>query len=62
MTYGQQFGPTYLDGADVTKIKPHNYMKVKHFMFYLMMTLYVLRLLSTTTQLILVFWVGTCQH
>ncbi|AAR14802.1 putative orf1ab polyprotein [SARS coronavirus PUMC01] len=23
MTYGQQFGPTYLDGADVTKIKPH---------------------------------------
>nr|UFP05062.1 ORF1ab polyprotein [Severe acute respiratory syndrome-related coronavirus] len=23
MTYGQQFGPIYLDGADVTKIKPH---------------------------------------
>nr|AID16712.1 orf1ab polyprotein [Bat SARS-like coronavirus] len=23
MTYGQQLGPTYLEGADVTKIKPH---------------------------------------
>nr|UZH24830.1 ORF1a polyprotein [Sarbecovirus sp.] len=23
ITYGQQLGPTYMDGADVTKIKPH---------------------------------------
>uniref|UniRef100_UPI0034C6DF7D Papain-like protease nsp3 n=1 Tax=Severe acute respiratory syndrome coronavirus 2 TaxID=2697049 RepID=UPI0034C6DF7D len=31
MTYGQQFGPTYLDGADVTKIKPHNSHEGKTF-------------------------------
>nr|BDD37175.1 ORF1ab [Sarbecovirus sp.] len=31
MTYGQQFGPTYLDGSDVTKIKPHSSHENKTF-------------------------------
>nr|UZH24819.1 ORF1a polyprotein [Sarbecovirus sp.] len=31
ITYGQQLGPTYMDGADVTKIKPHSSHENKTF-------------------------------